>query len=233
MARWPHDDPASLAAFYGNPDRGEPGNRLVPVVPPFKMYYGEKPVEHIMFHEKAAPALREALQAIWEYYGKDQAKIDALRISRFSGSYNPRKIAGSTKWSNHAYGAAIDLDSEHNGFNTGHGTMPKAVVDCFKSTGAMWGGDYHGRTDPMHFEYCSRGDTAVVEKPKPPTRVATPVPSPPPKPIPKPPPIPVPPKPKPLTPPVVAAKPKLGLPKKPTDDEVVDRKLKDLEPKEK
>jgi hypothetical protein len=34
--------------------------------------------------------------------------------------------------------------------------MPEAVVACFKAQGALWGGDYHGRTDPMHFEFCSR-----------------------------------------------------------------------------
>lgn len=161
MSRWPHDDPASLAAFYGDPDKGEPGRQLVPVTPPFCMYYDGKPVAHIMFHKKAAPALSAALNAIWEHFGRDQVKVDAARISHYSGSYNPRKIRGSaTRWSNHAYGAAIDFDAEHNGFNTGHGTMPQAVVDCFKAQGALWGGDYHDRTDPMHFEFCSRDEVA-------------------------------------------------------------------------
>src|ERR1700737_3851960 len=117
MSRWPHDDPASLAAFYGNPNNGEPGRQLVPVTPPFNMYYDGKPVPHIMFHRKAASALSAAFETIWEHYGKNQAKIDLLGISKFSGSYNPRKIRGSaTRWSNHAYGAAIDLNAEHNSF---------------------------------------------------------------------------------------------------------------------
>jgi hypothetical protein len=157
MSRWPHDDPASLAAFYGDPSKGEPGKQLVPVTPPFQMYYDGKPIPHIMFHRKAAGALKAALDAVWEHYGRDQLKVDAARISHFSGAYNPRMIRGSaTRWSNHAYGAAIDFDAEHNGFNTGHGTMPPAVVDCFKAQGALWGGDYQHRTDPMHFEFCSR-----------------------------------------------------------------------------
>ena len=162
MARWPHDDPASLAAFYGNPNTGEPGRHLVPVTPPFKIFYDRKPIAHIMFHEKAAGALLAAFEEIWEHYGKDQAKIDSLGISNYSGSYNPRKIRGSaTRWSNHAYGAAIDINAEHNGFNTGHGDMPQPVIDAFKKQGALWGGDYHGRTDPMHFEFCSRGEQPV------------------------------------------------------------------------
>jgi hypothetical protein len=121
------------------------------------MTYEGKPIKSIMFHRKAAPALQAALDAIWEHYGRDQAVLDAISVSKYSGAYNPRLIRGSsTKWSNHAYGAAIDFDAEHNGFNTGHGTMPQPVIDAFKAQGALWGGDYH-RTDPMHFEFCSRG----------------------------------------------------------------------------
>jgi hypothetical protein len=162
MTTWPHDDPESLAAFYGNPDHGEPGTRLVPVVPPFKMYYDGKPIKAIQFHKKAAPALLAALNAIWNHYGRDQATIDRLGISKFNGAYNPRKIRGSaTRWSNHAYGAAIDLNADDNGFGRGHGTMPQPVVDAFKAQGALWGGDYHGRTDPMHFEFCSRNARPV------------------------------------------------------------------------
>lgn len=161
-SRWPNDDPKSLAKFYGDPATGEPGRHLVPVVPPFKMYYGGKAIRAIQFHKKAAPALQAALDEIWEHYGRDQATIDRLRISSYSGAYNPRLIRGSrTKWSNHAYGAAIDFDAEHNGFGAGKGTMPQPVIDAFKRQGALWGGDYRGRTDPMHFEFCSRGEAPV------------------------------------------------------------------------
>lgn len=157
MPRWPNDDPASLAAFYGNPAKGEPGQQLVPVLPPFRMTYAGKPIKNIMFHRKAAPALSAALNEIWEKCGHDQAKVDAAGLSHYDGAYNPRLIRGSaTKWSNHAYGAAIDLDASRNGFNTGHGTMPQFAIDAFKRQGALWGGDYRGRTDPMHFEFCSR-----------------------------------------------------------------------------
>lgn len=160
--RWPNDDPRSLKAFYGDPGTGEVGRQLVPVVPPFRMTYDGKPIKAIQFHKRAAPALQAALNAIWEHYNRDQAIIDRLGISKYAGSYNPRKIRGSaTRWSNHAYGAAIDLNAEQNGFNTGKGTMPQPVVDAFKAQGALWGGDYRGRTDPMHFEFCSRGAQPV------------------------------------------------------------------------
>jgi hypothetical protein len=171
MSRWPHDDPASLAAFYGDPDKGEPGRQLVPVVPPFQMYYDGKPVRQIMFHRKAAPALAAALSEIWKTYGRSQSAIDAVGLSVFSGAYNPRYVRGyepgnpqgrTPRWSNHAYGAAIDFNAAQNGFNTGYGTMPRNAVEAFKRQGALWGGDYKGRTDPMHFEFCSREPIAAA-----------------------------------------------------------------------
>lgn len=154
MSRWPRDNQADLIRFYGTPG-AEVEAQLIPVVPPFQMYYDGKPIKHIRFHRKAAGALKAALDEIWEHYGKDQRKIDALGISKYAGAYNPRKVRGSaTKWSNHAYGAAIDLNAAENGFGKGKGNIPQPVIDAFKRQGARWGGDYRGRTDPMHFEFC-------------------------------------------------------------------------------
>lgn len=161
MARWPEDNPRALKAFYGDPGRGEVESQLVTVIPPFKMNYEGKPIKGIRFHRKAAPALRAALDQIWEHYGRDQKKIDALGISKFSGSYNHRLIRGSkTKWSNHAYGAAIDLNAGENGLYA-KGNMPRPVIDAFEAQGAFWGGNYSGRKDPMHFEFCYRPERPV------------------------------------------------------------------------
>ena len=159
MNKWPRDNAQALKDFYGDPGEDEVAPQLVKVVPPFKFYYEGRPVKTISFHKKAAPALERALEKIWDYYGQDQDKIDALEISKFSGTYNHRMVRGSsTKWSNHAFGAAIDIDAEDNGFGTGRGDLPWPVIAAFKSEGAAWGGDYKGRTDPMHFEFCNRGE---------------------------------------------------------------------------
>lgn len=159
MSRWPRDNQADLLQFYGTPGP-QVEAQLVPVIPPFKMYYDGKPVASIKFHKKAAAALAAALNEIWEHYGRDQKKIDALGISKYAGAYNPRFIRGSTtKWSNHAYGAAIDLNAEANGFGAGHGNIPQPVIDAFKRQGARWGGEYKTRSDPMHFEFCDAGET--------------------------------------------------------------------------
>lgn len=155
--KWPHDNQAERNAFYGNPANGEIADQLVPVVPPFQMYFDGKPISKISFHQKAAPALAAALNEIWDYYGHDQAKIDAAGVSKYAGAYNHRMVRGSkTKWSNHAYGCAIDLNAEENGLNT-KGNMPQPVIDAFCRQGWMWGGWYKGRKDPMHFEAVDNG----------------------------------------------------------------------------
>lgn len=155
---WPRDNQAELISFYGNPgDKGPNGvaAQLVKVAPPFQMYYDNRPLKSLTFHRKAAPALQAALAEIWDRYGHDQGEIDRLGISKCAGTYNPRLIRGSkTKWSNHAYGAAIDINAEENGFNA-KSTIPLPVIAAFKRQGARWGGDYRGRKDPMHFEFCA------------------------------------------------------------------------------
>lgn len=157
MTRWPADNQSALIAFYGDPGKGEIARNLVRVTPPFQMYYAGRPLKTISFHKKAAPALLAALNDIWEHCGRDQAVLDKEGISNCAGTYNPRKVRGSaTKWSNHAFGAAIDLDAESNGLGQ-KGDMPSWVVAAFKRQGARWGGDYRGRKDPMHFEFCDAG----------------------------------------------------------------------------
>jgi peptidoglycan hydrolase-like protein with peptidoglycan-binding domain len=158
-SRWPKDNQTDLIRFYGKPKTKQLEDQLVRIKPPFKLYFDKKPVDGLLVHGKCASAFMGAFQKIWDYYDRDQATIDRLGISEYAGAYNPRLIRGSkTKWSNHAYGAAIDLYASKNGMGTGRGKMPLPVVAAFKSEGARWGGDYRGRTDPMHFEFCDGGD---------------------------------------------------------------------------
>lgn len=157
MTKWPKDNQTERNAFYGDPAKGEIADQLTPVVPPFAMYYDGKRVNNILFHRKAAPALLAALSEIWNYYGRDQKRVDAAGVSKYAGAYNHRMVRGSTtKWSNHAYGAAIDLNAEENGLYA-KGNMPQPVIDAFCRQGWMWGGWYNGRKDPMHFEAVDNG----------------------------------------------------------------------------
>lgn len=155
---WPHDDTASKNAFYGDfHSKGWQEKNLVHYHPPFIMRYDGTILTHgILVHIKIVPALTEAFNEIRSKCNNDQVAIDKLGASDFGGCFNIRSIAGSNNWSNHSWACAIDLDPSRNGFNTGHGHMQPIVIDAFKRQGALWGGDYKGRTDPMHFEFVSR-----------------------------------------------------------------------------
>jgi hypothetical protein len=158
MTNWPKDNQTARNAFYGDPGKGQIAAQMVPVVPPFAMYYEGRRIKAIQFHRKAAPALLAALNEIWDYCQHNQAKVDASGVSNYAGAYNHRMVRGSsTKWSNHAYAAAIDLNAGENALGVKKGTMPQFVVDAFCRQGAMWGGWYTGRPDWMHFEFVDNG----------------------------------------------------------------------------
>lgn len=72
-----------------------------------------------------------------------------------------RKIRGSSNWSNHAWGLAVDINASTNPMGARLVTdMPAQMVAQIKQirtarTGQQvlrWGGDYTGRKDAMHFE---------------------------------------------------------------------------------
>lgn len=153
---WPHDDTQSLIEFYGKP-WGDLG-LLTHVTPPFQMRYESTPIHGILIHKKCADALAEALAAIWDHYGHDQGAIDKSSISRYSGSYNYRNVRGAGNLSCHAFGAAIDIDAEHNSLGSVHSQMDPVVISAFKSVGAFWGGDFIHRKDPMHFQFAHEGE---------------------------------------------------------------------------
>lgn len=159
MTTWPKDTMAAKIAFYGDP-RGPHGANprwvaanLIRITPPFQMYYAGQPIKSITVHKLIVDAVRAALTEIWIACGKDQKNVDKTGASDWAGCFNYRVIAGSNNLSNHGFACAVDLSPKTNGFNAGKGTLSNIVVDAFKHQGARWGGDYKGRTDPMHFEF--------------------------------------------------------------------------------
>lgn len=151
MSNWPHDDTASKLKFFG-----KPGTNLIPITPPFQMYYDSHPLKTITVNKMIATALLLVFTEILDKCGHDQKAVDALGASAYGGCYNNRSIRGSANISNHAFGAAIDIDPEHNPLGGKKGKMPLLVITAFKNQGFLWGGDYKGRLDQMHFEAVSR-----------------------------------------------------------------------------
>jgi hypothetical protein len=106
------------------------------------------------------------------YGGDDFRSIEADNTSAF----NCRPVAGLSRWSEHAYGRAIDLDPLENPYvslgRTSHarsrrfldrdarlpGTIHAgdAVVRAFAAEGWGWGGVWSGDRDYQHFSSSGR-----------------------------------------------------------------------------
>ncbi len=143
---WPLE--ADAAAFFGYP----PNTTQIDL--PYTMRIDAQPITRITCNLKVAASLRRIFAAIFAHYDGDMEKLRADGLDIYDGCLNDRSIRGSARRSMHAYGAAIDLDAEHNPLGALKGRMPRAVVDIFKAEGWRWGGDYQGRKDWMHFEAC-------------------------------------------------------------------------------
>jgi hypothetical protein len=81
-----------------------------------------------------------------------------------------RVISGTTTWSNHAWGLAVDINAPANPYasadwhrRNARGTrpfglslvcdMPEQMVTLWENHGFRWGGRYTGKPDPMHYEF--------------------------------------------------------------------------------
>lgn len=94
------------------------------------------------------PALVGALQQV-----QDEGLGGGIHV--YSGCYAARTVARSDTAppSQHAYGAAIDINAPENAYGASP-TMDPRIVKIFESWGFLWGGDFL-IPDGMHFEYGS------------------------------------------------------------------------------
>ena len=107
------------------------------------------------------------------YGGSDYRSIEADNTSAF----NCRYVDGTTRWSEHAYGRAIDLNPIENPYVTSSGTTSHsasrpylrrspfrpgmaaeghALVRAFDAVGWGWGGRWSGAKDYQHFSASGR-----------------------------------------------------------------------------
>ena len=107
------------------------------------------------------------------YGGSDFRSIEADNTSAF----NCRYVDGTTRWSEHAYGRAIDLNPLENPYVTASGTTshPRSrpylrrspyragmaveggvAVRAFDAAGWSWGGRWSGARDHQHFSASGR-----------------------------------------------------------------------------
>lgn len=158
---WPHEtDFNALCAFYGNPIIGArenpkwAANNVVHVKPVYPMRYSwGPPVEELRFHKKVAQLFLEGFREVQKLYGT-QADIEAHRLHLTGGDLMVRLMRGSNHlWSVHSWGAAIDLDPQHNPFPAKWrpGFLPKEAAACFEKQGLVWRGA-NGDVDCMHIQ---------------------------------------------------------------------------------
>ena len=102
---------------------------------------------NVTCHRVMIPQLAEALAEI-----EAEGLASLVRPEDYAGCYAPRFIDRDPDMplSNHAFGLAIDLNSDTNQLGT-QGDMDPRVVEIFQKWGFEWGGDWD-RPDPMHFE---------------------------------------------------------------------------------
>jgi poly-gamma-glutamate synthesis protein (capsule biosynthesis protein) len=112
------------------------------------------------------------MRLVDEYAGDDDRSMAANNTS----AYNCRRVAGQPTWSDHAFGAAVDVNPLQNPYVTGASVAPPAgrrfaridrsadarvpmgairaddvVVRAFASVGWQWGGDWSSSKDYQHF----------------------------------------------------------------------------------
>jgi hypothetical protein len=108
------------------------------------------------------------MQLVDAYGGSDFRSIEADNTSAF----NCRNATGSSSWSNHAYGLAIDINPIENPYVTASGSTAHrasrpylnrsrirpgmaysggVLVSAFRSIGWGWGGYWSGARDYQHF----------------------------------------------------------------------------------
>ena len=154
--KWPYDDLQSKIAFFGDPRKSTfESTFLTNLAPPYQMYYNGHPVKTIRVNKKIATALLYVFTEILDKCGHDQEKIDAIGASSYGGCYNFRPIRGARNLSNHAFGAAIDINPQKLPLGSNK-KMNEIISTAFKNQGALLGQDYKGRKDPMHVEFVSR-----------------------------------------------------------------------------
>lgn len=137
---------AELTALFG--DYRHPHferDNIASFLLPYPLYYNGTRVTHARCHALLVDNFQGALAAVKE------AGLER-EVRNYSGIYAVRAVRGGIHPSTHAWGIAIDLEAEKYPLGSLQ-RMPGEVVQCFTEVGFLYGGDFLGRKDPMHYQY--------------------------------------------------------------------------------
>jgi len=140
----------------------------------------------VIVHRDVAPAMLDVLRRLYaaRFPIRRMVPVDAYGASDFrsieadnTSAFNCRTVEGTTRWSEHAYGRAIDVNPIENPYVSGSGTTSHAasrpflrrtpyragmaveggaLVRAFDAAGWGWGGRWSGVKDYQHFSGSGR-----------------------------------------------------------------------------
>ncbi|MBE6418552.1 MAG: M15 family metallopeptidase [Akkermansiaceae bacterium] len=96
---------------------------LVPLTPPYPLYYEGSAVRSIRVHRLIAKHVQSALEEVLAHYG--QENIHRLGLDLYGGSYNYRSTQSGGALSMHAWGIALDFSPAANAL---HYKAPRATL---------------------------------------------------------------------------------------------------------
>ena len=94
---------------------------------------------------------KDLIGPLSEAFNNLLARGKASELKTWDGCFNIRKKRGLSSMSLHSWGIAIDVNAAWNQLGT-KGNLSPEFVKCFTDAGFDWGGNWTGRTDPMHFQ---------------------------------------------------------------------------------
>lgn len=107
---WPDQDETDLAAFFGAVGKNQTSLAL-PY--PHRIAWDLRQTVHsFTCNARVRDSARRVLTRVFDYYGIE--RIRELRLDRWGGCLNVRKMRGGSRWSMHSWGIAIDYDPERN-----------------------------------------------------------------------------------------------------------------------
>jgi hypothetical protein len=142
---------------------------------------GRVRVGRVVVHRTVAPEVVKVLRRLYDarFPIRQMVPVDAYGADDFrsieadnTSAFNCRRVAGTSRWSNHAYGTAIDVNPIENPYVAASGevahtasrpyvrrtpTRPGmaveggALVHAFDAIGWGWGGRWSGDRDYQHF----------------------------------------------------------------------------------
>jgi hypothetical protein len=154
---WPNQ--SGVTAFYG--PAGGPAATAGRCILPFPFVTAWPPfarIKQFSCHAKVAAALTGIFADAATHYGEKEFR--RLRLDRFGGCYNYRKVRGGTALSMHSWGIAVDLDPENNQLAWGRdkASFAKPEYEPFWKIVEAAGATSLGRVrnyDWMHFQFAN------------------------------------------------------------------------------